>query len=105
MFRFLLRRFLFIAGTIIAIIFFVFFGLHLAEGSGLSPVECALGAFHSSLRYLQGKVGAVVVGWAPGEEEPPVDNVIDLNRLEKAGQVVNLALIRAAKEELALSAE
>lgn len=54
MFRFLLRRFLFIAGTIIAIIFFVFFGLHLAEGSGLSPVECALGAFHSSLGYLQG---------------------------------------------------
>lgn len=60
---------------------------------------------HSYQRYLQGEVGAVVVGWAPGEEEPPVDNVIDLNRLEKAGQVVNLALIRAAKEELALSAE
>ncbi len=55
--------------------------------------------------YLQKEVGAVVVGWAPGEEEPPVDNVIDLNRLEKAGQVVNLALIRAAKEEFALSAE
>lgn len=60
---------------------------------------------YSYQRYLQEKVGAVVVGWAPGEEEPPVDNVIDLNRLEKAGQVVNLALIRAAKEELALSAE
>jgi len=53
-FRFLLRRLLFIAGTIITIIFFVFFGLNLAEGSGLSPVECALQAFHSSLGYLQG---------------------------------------------------
>ncbi len=60
---------------------------------------------HSYQRYLQGKVGTVVVGWAPSEEEPPVDNVIDLNRLEKAGQVVNLALIRAAKEELTLSSE
>ena len=60
---------------------------------------------HSYQRHLQKEVGTVVVGWAPGEEEPPVDNVIDLNRLEKAGQVVNLALIRAAKEELALSAE
>ncbi len=60
---------------------------------------------HSYQRYLQGKVGAVVVGWQPGEEEPPVDSVIDLNRLEKAGQVVNLALIRAAKEEFALSVE
>lgn len=54
MFRFLLRRLLFIAGTIITIIFFVFFGLNLAEGSGLSPVECALRAFHSSLEYLHG---------------------------------------------------
>jgi peptide/nickel transport system permease protein len=60
---------------------------------------------HSYQRYLQKEIGAVMVGWAPGEEEPPVDNVIDLNRLEKAGQVVNLALIRAVKEELALSAE
>lgn len=60
---------------------------------------------HSYQRHLQKEVGTVVVGWALGEEEPPVDNVIDLNRLEKAGQVVNLALIRAAKEELALSAE
>ncbi len=54
MFRFLLRRLLFIAGTIITIIFFVFFGLNLAEGSGLSLAECALRAFHSSLGYLQG---------------------------------------------------
>lgn len=60
---------------------------------------------HSYQGYLQGKVGAVVIGWSPGEEEPLVDNVIDLNRLEKAGQVVNLALIHAAKEELALGAE
>lgn len=54
MFRFLLRRLLFIAGTVITIIFFVFFGLNLAEESGLSPAECALQAFHSSLGYLRG---------------------------------------------------
>lgn len=54
MLRFLFRRLLFISGTIITIIFFVFFGLNLAEGSGLSPAECALRAFNSSLAYLQG---------------------------------------------------
>jgi len=54
MFRFLLRRLFFIAGTIIVIIFFVFFGLNLAEASGLSPAKCALQAFHSSLGYLRG---------------------------------------------------
>ena len=69
MFRFLLRRLLFIAGTIITIIFFVFFGLNLAEGSGLFPVECALRAFHSSLGYLQGVLHGdlgMVTRFSPG---------------------------------------
>lgn len=54
MLRFLLRRLLFMAGTIVTIIFFVFFGLNLAEGSGLSTAQCALRAFDSSLEYLHG---------------------------------------------------
>lgn len=68
-------------------------------------VDVGAAPLHSYQRYLQKEFGAVMVGWVPGEEEPPVDNVIDLNRLEKAGRVVNLALIRAVKEELALSPE
>lgn len=75
MFRFFLRRLLFIAGTIITIIFFVFFGLNLAEGSGLSPVECALRAFHSSLSYLHGVLHGDL-GMVTGFSAPAVSPMV-----------------------------